>query len=103
MIGAPRYPYAEELAVALELAREAGRRARRAQEGPLAVERKADRSVVTAIDRELNAFLVDRLAARFPDDAVLGEESADDPVARLSRPRLWLVDPIDGTANYAAR
>ncbi len=96
--GAP--PYAAELAAAVALAREAGERALRAQEGPLDIQHKADRSLVTAIDRELNAFLVERLRARFPGDAVLGEESPDD-LGRLVARRLWLVDPIDGTTNYA--
>ncbi len=94
-------PYEAELTAALALAREAGVRAARAQEGPLDIAHKADRSLVTAIDRELDALLVGRLRARFPDDAVLGEESADVAVRRSDARRLWLVDPIDGTSNYA--
>ncbi len=96
-----RPPYEAELAIALALAREAGERAARAQEGPLDIAHKVDRSLVTAIDRELDALLVGRLRARFPDDAVLGEESADDAAPRCDARRLWLVDPIDGTSNYA--
>lgn len=97
-----RPPYEAELAAALALAREAGLRAARAQEqeGPLDVTRKADHSIVTSIDRELDDLLVGRLRARFPDDAAVGEESADGAVPG-DAPRLWLVDPIDGTSNYA--
>jgi 3'(2'), 5'-bisphosphate nucleotidase len=39
------------------------------------------------------------LARRRPDDAVLSEEAADDPV-RLSARRVWIVDPLDGTREY---
>ena len=39
------------------------------------------------------------LAEARPDDAVLSEESKDDPV-RLERERVWIVDPLDGTREY---
>jgi 3'(2'), 5'-bisphosphate nucleotidase len=47
-------------------------------------------------DREANALIVERLGAARPDDAILSEESVDDP-ARLTRKRVWIVDPLDGT------
>lgn len=50
-------------------------------------------------DRESNALLLSRLAAQRPGDAVLSEESADDP-ARLSAKRVWIIDPVDGTREY---
>jgi 3'(2'), 5'-bisphosphate nucleotidase len=50
-------------------------------------------------DAASNAFLLDRLAARRPGDAVLSEESADDP-ARLDAARVWIVDPLDGTREF---
>lgn len=53
-------------------------------------------------DREANALILDRLRAARPDDAILSEESADDPV-RLSRSRVWIVDPLDGTREFAER
>jgi len=43
---------------------------------------------------------LDLLAAEHPDDRVLSEESADDP-RRLDADRVWIVDPLDGTVNYA--
>jgi myo-inositol-1(or 4)-monophosphatase len=59
-------------------------------------EYKADSSYVTNIDREIERFVQERLAERYPDFAFLGEEfgwhgRADAP--------LWAVDPIDGTTN----
>ena len=51
-------------------------------------------------DRAANALILDRLRSARPDDAVLSEESVDDPI-RLSRSRVWIVDPLDGTREYA--
>lgn len=65
----------------------------------LAVDRKGAEPV-TAADRESNALIVRELAARFPDDAILAEESevADDSWRRRSR--CWIVDPLDGTSDF---
>lgn len=53
-------------------------------------------------DVESNALLLRRLAEHRPGDAVLSEESADDP-ARLRAERVWIVDPLDGTREYGRR
>lgn len=53
-------------------------------------------------DREANALILERLRATRPDDAILSEESADDP-ARLAQSRVWIVDPLDGTREFAER
>ena len=50
-------------------------------------------------DHDSNVLLLDRLRAERPDDAVLSEESADDP-ARLEADRVWIIDPLDGTREY---
>jgi 3'(2'), 5'-bisphosphate nucleotidase len=50
-------------------------------------------------DARSNDFLLERLRAMRPGDAVLSEESADDP-ARLSAERVWIIDPLDGTREY---
>ena len=51
-------------------------------------------------DRRSHEFLLRELASRYPDDAVLSEEGADDP-ARLVVARVWIVDPLDGTREYS--
>jgi 3'(2'), 5'-bisphosphate nucleotidase len=51
-------------------------------------------------DASSHRFLADRLAAQRPDDAVLSEEGADDPI-RLVSDRVWIVDPLDGTREFA--
>jgi len=53
-------------------------------------------------DREANTLILAALALARPDDAILSEESADDP-ARLSTSRVWIVDPLDGTREFAER
>jgi myo-inositol-1(or 4)-monophosphatase len=65
----------------------------------VAVERKPDRSVVTAADREVERFLVDELGARMPEAGIIGEEGAARAAADGER---LVIDPIDGTAAFVA-
>jgi len=53
-----------------------------------------------AADQVANAFILAALAEWRPDDAILSEESPDDQ-ARLGAARVWVVDPLDGTREYA--
>lgn len=55
--------------------------------------------VVTAADLAVGEFIVDRIRRQYPNDAILDEELG--ALAGTSR-RTWIVDPIDGTANFAA-
>lgn len=50
-------------------------------------------------DAAAHDYIVARLAAERPDDAVLSEEGADDR-ERLAAKRIWIVDPLDGTREY---
>lgn len=63
----------------------------------LAVETKPDLTPVTEADRAVEAKLRGILGQERPDDAILGEEEG----AAGSGARRWLLDPIDGTRNYA--
>jgi 3'(2'), 5'-bisphosphate nucleotidase len=51
-------------------------------------------------DRLSNQLILDRLAGARPDDAVLSEEAVDDQ-GRLRADRVWIVDPLDGTREFA--
>ena len=51
-------------------------------------------------DKRSHDFLMAALAAERPDDAVLSEEGADDPI-RLGSRRVWIVDPLDGTREFS--
>jgi 3'(2'), 5'-bisphosphate nucleotidase len=76
--------------LAAQIAREAGR---------LLVRRRAEGASKDDGDRESNELILARLAASRPGDAVLSEESKDDPI-RLERERVWIVDPLDGTREF---
>src|ERR1700730_3212646 len=54
---------------------------------------------VTSADLEADAALREHLSGAFPDYGWLSEETADNP-ARLSRRRVWIVDPLDGTKEF---
>ena len=62
----------------------------------LHVESKPDRSPVTDADRSVEQALKDLLAIKAPNDALIGEEYGNSGSAS----RTWIIDPIDGTANY---
>lgn len=55
-------------------------------------------NLVTEMDERAEELIVGRLAATFPDDAILAEERG---AARGRSGRRWIVDPLDGTTNYA--
>ncbi len=60
---------------------------------------KADGSEVTRADQAAEAFIIEAIRERYPDDAILAEEGG----ARVgSGAWRWIVDPIDGTRSYAA-
>ncbi|MCA1009047.1 3'(2'),5'-bisphosphate nucleotidase CysQ [Rhodococcus hoagii] len=83
---------------AVEIATDAGRlllelRSKLTLEGADAAELRR------AGDRLSHEFIVGALGERFPGDAVLSEEGADD-LARLGAERVWIVDPLDGTREF---
>lgn len=51
-------------------------------------------------DQTANQFLIKALAEQRPDDGLLSEESKDTD-ARLSKSRVWIIDPVDGTREYS--
>ncbi len=91
-----------ELEVATALAKEAGALLLSHLAAGLTIEHKTSKDdPVTAADREASALVVGRLAAEFPEDGLLSEEEVDN-AERLNRSRVWIIDPIDGTSEYAA-
>lgn len=79
------------------VAREAGELARRLFMGSVEVKIKGPQDFVTAADSAVERAIIERLAARFPGDAFLAEEGG----ASGSGDAVWIIDPIDGTANFA--
>jgi myo-inositol-1(or 4)-monophosphatase len=87
------------LAVAVEAARLAGKLLRETLGGARRISYKGSpTNLVTDMDRRAEALIVERLHHAFPGHAVLGEEGG----AQIGRSEYrWLVDPLDGTTNYA--
>ncbi|MQC18585.1 MAG: histidinol-phosphatase [Chloroflexi bacterium] len=89
----------ELLSFALDLADEADALAMSYYRGDLGTAAKADGSLVTRADRAVEALLRERLSARHPDDAILGEEEGY--AAGAPGAGRWIIDPIDGTNGFA--
>jgi len=104
--------HAEDRDFAVQLAARAGELLARSYEQVLRVDRKSRRDVVTDVDYASEALVIDAIRDRYPGDAILAEESgrhersdggkpaAGTTRARWSR-RTWVIDPLDGTVNYA--
>lgn len=93
-----------ELEIAITLARIAGKSILKHYADGFETEEKfgADNysEPVTVADRDASRIIVDGLTAAFPDDGVLSEEEVDDLERRLSKRRVWIIDPLDGTAGF---
>jgi histidinol phosphatase-like enzyme (inositol monophosphatase family) len=60
---------------------------------------KADGTPVTQADKECERLIRQKIAEQFPDDGILGEEELEKQSS--GNGRRWIIDPIDGTYNYA--
>lgn len=97
------YPYQEALVTAVTLAQQAGtllldiyRR------GPQRIERKSNSfDLVTEADVASQELILGVIRARFPDDGILAEEEGGS--RNGSSGAVWVVDPLDGTTNFAHR
>lgn len=65
----------------------------------VARERKADRTWVTRADVEIEQLLRERIAARYPDHGIMGEEQG---VGAIDREFVWSLDPLDGTGAFVS-
>jgi myo-inositol-1(or 4)-monophosphatase len=68
------------------------------------IDRKSKRDVVTEVDYASERLLIDAIRARYPGDAILAEESGHHQrLEAQAAPtgRTWVIDPLDGTVNYA--
>ncbi len=87
------------LECARDAALEAGAQLRSRFGDPIEIGEKALRGdLVTEADRASEASIVGRLRAAFPNSTILGEEGG---VRAGSAQERWIVDPLDGTTNYA--
>jgi myo-inositol-1(or 4)-monophosphatase len=97
--------WADELAFAIDVARRAGAILLDSYERVETIDYKSKRDVVTDADYASERLVIDAIRARFPADAILAEESGEHAgVLRddgSGNGRTWVVDPLDGTVNYA--
>ena len=93
--------YEQELAFAHELADAAAEIATGLFGGSFDVRIKPDQSPVTEADLAIEALIRGRVHERFPEDGVLGEEGGTEDGEAGAGARRWIVDPIDGTKNFA--
>ena len=89
----------------IALARDAATKILEVYESEFAVQRKDDRSPLTAADLASHRCILAGLEKLAPDIPILSEESAEDvpAVVRREWKRLWLVDPLDGTREFIKR
>ena len=90
-----------DIPFALDIARRAAAAASAASlphfERGVTVERKADRSPVTAADRAAEQAILSVITEAFPDHSIVAEESG----VHVQNPRCrWIIDPIDGTRGF---
>ena len=88
-----------ERRVAVDAARAAGRLLRDELSGARRIAFKGSpTNLVTEMDQRAEVLILERLRGAFPDDAILAEEQG---AASGRSDRRWIVDPLDGTTNYA--
>ena len=98
---------ADELAFSLEIAARAGRLLMERYERVEQVDYKSARDVVTEVDHVSEALILEAIRRAWPGDGILAEESGEHAGttggarSALTRGRTWVVDPLDGTINYA--
>lgn len=102
-------PWTDELAFATDVARRAGALLTASYERLEQIDYKSKRDVVTNADYASERLVIEAIRERYPDDAILAEESGEHAGARPGdgdgdgdgRNRTWVIDPLDGTVNYA--
>ena len=98
--------HADDLALTIEIATAAGGLLMDRYERVERVDYKSARDIVTEVDHLSEKLIIAAIRARYPADGILAEESGAQPtsagdVASSGRGRIWIIDPVDGTINYA--
>lgn len=100
--------HAEELAFAIALAERAGQVLMDHYERLEHIDHKSANDVVTEADHLSEALILDAIRARYAGDALLAEETGEHRGGKgagaaptSGTGRVWVVDPLDGTVNYA--
>jgi myo-inositol-1(or 4)-monophosphatase len=97
---------AADLAFAIALAERAGRLLLERFEKVEQIDYKSAKDVVTEVDHLSEALIIEAIRARHPTDGIIAEESGEHADGAGDAPttgvgRAWVIDPLDGTINYA--
>ena len=92
--------FAKEMAVAAEAAQKAGRMLRRMLGNAHRIVKKGEIDLVTEADLAAEKVILQTMARNFPGDIIMSEEAG---THGEKSSRIWLIDPLDGTTNYAHR
>ena len=84
--------------IAIQAARESGRIQKEWLRKEKRIEFKGEINLVTDVDRRCEQRIIEIIRGAFPDHNILTEET---PLPLLSSPFRWIIDPLDGTTNYA--
>jgi len=97
--------YQDLLKFAIKTAKKAGKYVLLEQKKGLIIEEKAKNDLVTNADKASEEIIIREIKKIYPDHAIIGEESSfihkTDINSYANAEYIWLVDPIDGTTNYA--
>jgi myo-inositol-1(or 4)-monophosphatase len=94
----PDNDLSRELDVASEAARKAGQIQMERYERLESIVHKSEKDVVTEVDHLSEEAILEIIGQAFPGDAFLAEESGE---SGADADRVWVIDPLDGTVNYA--
>ena len=90
--------YKKEFDIACEAARAAGTLLKESFGKAHRIEKKGEIDLVTEADLAAETTILEILGSHFPEDNILSEEAGDQDLASS---RTWIVDPLDGTTNFA--
>lgn len=89
----------------IKIAKKAGMLAMKAQQKTLTIIEKAKNDIVTNADRACEELIIKEIHKTFPEHAIIGEESSFIKKTSIKdyakAEYIWIIDPIDGTTNYA--
>jgi myo-inositol-1(or 4)-monophosphatase len=86
---------------AIQVARDAGRVLLEKAGRSLQVSNKGDINLVTEADLAAEKLIIERIRSRYPRHAILAEESGASVETGAASEWKWIIDPLDGTTNYA--
>ena len=94
--------FGPELELAIDLAHQAGRIQMERYERLEKIQAKGPRDVVTEVDHLCESLVMRAVQERYPNDRFYAEEIGEVAAAgKVKSGRVWIVDPLDGTINYA--